>query len=259
MNDYRPPYWSAVVAGGGIFLLYVLTLSPSTAMWDASEYIATAHILGIPHPPGNPLFVVLGRAWSLLLSPLGLSVAVRINLLAAFTSAAAAGFYFLVTHRILWGIMEKGEGGPTDARKSSRNSLPLMGAALAVLLSGTAFTVWNQSNVNEKVYTVSVLVIATVVWLAFRWRDRRDEPQGLRYLLWAVYLLALGSTNHLMSVLPLPALGLFILLVSPAVLLNKDLWIRAVPLVILGLSFNFFLPIRAAEDPVINEGDPACE
>ncbi len=103
MTDYKPPFRAALVAGLGVLVLYVLTLSPSTAMWDTSEYIATAHILGIPHPPGNPLFVALGRAWSVLLSPTGLPVAVRVNLLAAVTSAVAAGFYFLVVHRILWG------------------------------------------------------------------------------------------------------------------------------------------------------------
>ena len=268
MTDYRPPYWSAVAAGAGILILYILTLSPSTAMWDTSEYIATAHILGIPHPPGNPLFVVLGKAWSLLLAPLGISVAVRVNLLAAVTSAGAAGFYFLVAHRVLWAIFpEHGVAAPQEGKKGaapstpgSRTGLfPLVGAGVAVLLSATAFTVWNQSTVNEKVYTVSVFIIAALVWLVLRWRDLKDEPRGLRYLLWAIYLLALGSTNHLMSILPLPALGLFLLMVGPAVLLKKELWIRAVPLVILGLSFNLFLPIRAAEDPVINEGDPTCE
>ena len=62
-----------------------------------------------------------------------------------------------------------------------------------------------------------------------------------------------------MSVLPLPALGLFILATAPAVLLERRLWVRAVPLVLLALSVNLFLPIRAEQDPVINEGDPTCE
>jgi hypothetical protein len=258
-----------VAAGVAVFALYALTLSPSTAMWDTSEYIATAYILGIPHPPGNPLFVVLGKAWSLLLAPLGLSVAVRINLLAAATSAAAAGFYFLVAHRVLWGLFppvrDGGrsradvEGEPPAHGSGAGGVFHQVGAAAAVLLSATAFTVWNQSTVNEKVYTVSVLVIAIVVWLGFRWRDRKDEPGGLRYLLWAVFLVALGSTNHLMSVLPGPALALFVLLVKPSMVLESRLWIRGVPLVLLGLSFNFFLPVRAARNPVINEGDPTCE
>ncbi len=261
MTDYKPPFRAALAAGFGVFVLYVLTLSPSTAMWDTSEYIATAHILGIPHPPGNPFFVVLGKAWSLLLAPLGLSVAVRLNLLAAATSSVAAGFYFLVVHRLLSGFMEvfrNQEGAKGDAPLQPASWTPMVGAGISVLISATAFTVWNQSTVNEKVYTVSVAIIAMVVWLGLRWMDTRETDGGMKYLLWAVYLIALGSTNHLMSVLPLPALGLFILLVGPGVLLKTRFWARAVPLLLLGLSFNLFLPIRAAQDPVINEGDPVC-
>ncbi|MBT8395984.1 MAG: DUF2723 domain-containing protein [Gemmatimonadetes bacterium] len=261
MTDYKPPFRWGIGAGLGVFLLYVLTLSPSTAMWDTSEYIATAHILGIPHPPGNPLFVVLGRVWSVLLAPTGLSVAVRLNLLAAATSAAAAGFYFLVVHRILWSFLRTGQG---DEESTAGDGAPatewtsLIGAGVSVLLSATAFTVWNQSTVNEKVYTISVAIIAAVIWLSLRWMDTREEERGLRYLLGAIYLIALGSTNHLMSVLPLPALMLFVLLVSPAVLVRRKFLVRVVPLVLIGISFNFFLPIRAAQDPVINEGDPTC-
>ena len=134
-----------------------------------------------------------------------------------------------------------------------------MGAACGAIIGATAYTVWSQSTVNEKVYTVSIAVVAATSWLALRWYDRREEPAGLRALLLAVYLMVLGSTNHLMSVLPAPALGLFILLAGPAVLLRSRFWVRAIPLVVVGLSFSIFLPIRAAQDPAINEGDPVCE
>jgi hypothetical protein len=244
-NVERPPYGAAMVVSGMIFLLYAVTLAPSTAFWDASEYIATAHILGIPHPPGNPLFVVMAKVWTLLLAPTGLSVAVRVNLFAAFTSALATGFLFLVAHRVLSAIVEK-------------EWAAVLGAAASAVIGGTAYTVWNQSNVNEKVYTLSVLVIAAVSWLMVRWMDRREEPGSERLLLAAVYLIVLGNANHLMSVLPAPSLLLFGLLVSPAVLLGRRLWIRAVPLILLGLSFNLILPVRAEERPAINEGDPVC-
>ena len=246
MAERRPPYGAAALVGLGIFGLYVLTLAPTTAFWDTSEYIATAHILGIPHPPGNPLFVVLARAWSLLLSPLGLSVAVRINLLAAATSAAASALLFLVAHRVLLPLLE-------DGRRA------ILGAALASLVGATAFTVWNQSNVNEKVYTLSVLVIAAVTWLGVLWSDRRDKAGSERYLLWAVFFMALGSTNHLMSVLPFPALALMVLVTKPSVFVRPAFLGRAVLLGVVGVSFNFFLPIRAAQDPVINEGDATCD
>ena len=100
-NVPTPPWKAAACASAGVFALYALTLAPTTAWWDASEYIATAHIMGIPHPPGNPLFVVLARVWSLLLAPLGLPIAVRVNLLAAGTSAGASFFFYLIAHRIL--------------------------------------------------------------------------------------------------------------------------------------------------------------
>src|SRR5210317_665527 len=93
---FRPPYGWAAIAGLAVFALYAITLSPTTAFWDTSEYIATGHIMGIPHPPGNPLFVVLAKAWSLLLAPLGLEIPTRINLFSAFMSAATHGLWFLV-------------------------------------------------------------------------------------------------------------------------------------------------------------------
>ena len=245
-QGYHPPYLAAILAACGVLVLYVLTLAPTTAFWDTSEYIATAHILGIPHPPGNPLFVVLGKAWSILLAPFGLSIAVRINLLAAFTSALASGFLYLVAHRVLSELFED-------------RWCAIVGAAASTILGATAFTVWNQSNVNEKVYTISVLVIAWVTWLAILWNDRKDDLGSERYLLGMIFLLSLGSTNHLMSVLPAPAITLLILFTAPTTLLRHSFIIRAVPLILIGLSFNFVLPIRAGLDPVINEGDPTCE
>ena len=242
----NPPYRAAACAGAGVFLLYVLTLAPAPTWWDTSEYIATAHTLGIPHPPGNPLFVVLGRTWSIMLAPLGLAPAVRVNLLAAATSAGASFFFFLIAHRTL-----------AQLRGPGREALA--GAAAAVLVSATAFTVWSQSITNEKVYTVSLLIVAAVSWLMFRWWDRRDDPGSTRMLVAAVYLMALGATNHLMSVLPAGAVLVFLLLTRPALLIHRRLVSRFLLAVVVGLSFNFFLPIRAAQRPVINEGDPVCD
>src|SRR3712207_4933948 len=145
----RPPYLHALAAAVAVFALYAITLGPTTWFWDTSEYIATSHIMGIPHPPGNPLFVLLARAWDVLLSPTGLPVAVRINLFSAFMSAGTAFFWFLMVHRIL---------GFFDRRETVRR----VGAAVSVFVSATAYTVWNQSNVNEKVYTVSMFTIAAL-------------------------------------------------------------------------------------------------
>jgi small-conductance mechanosensitive channel len=102
-SQERPPYLWALATFALVLLIYLLTLAPTTAFWDASEYIAAARVLGIPHPPGNPLFVILAHVFGLL--PLAESYAVRINMFAAVTSAGAAAFWFLVADRWLRGIV----------------------------------------------------------------------------------------------------------------------------------------------------------
>ena len=83
----------------GALILYIATLAPTTQFWDTSEYIAAAYTLGIPHPPGNPLFVLMAHVFGLL--PLVAGYAQRINLFAAVTSAISAGCWFLVAERWL--------------------------------------------------------------------------------------------------------------------------------------------------------------
>ncbi len=241
-----PPYLWAGVTALAIGILYAITLAPETAFWDTSEYIATAHILGIPHPPGNPLFVVLARSWEILLSPFGLSSAVRINLFSALMSSLAHGLWFLVVHHIL---------GHFSADRRFR----LIGAAAAALVSATAFTVWNQSNVNEKVYTVSLFTIALLSWLACRWRERLGRGREDNLIVLMAFILALSVGNHLMAFLAAPALAIFIFLVRPATLLNHRIYLFGIAAVVVGLSIDLFLPIRAELGPVINEAQPTCE
>ncbi len=287
----RPPYLWALATFAVVLAIYLVTLAPTTAFWDTSEYIAAAKVLGIPHPPGNPLFVIMAHTFGLL--PLAGSYAERINLFAATTSAAAAGLWFLVAERWLRGIVPV---------RLARYAAAFGG----VLVSATSWTVWNQSTVNEKVYTVSLLSIAVVMWLVVHWGDDEPGPHRDRWLVLIAYVLALTSTNHLMGFLALPALlvyvvwtdwrtlsrpwaivtfyalllavsgkwiamlqpgsaeGGIILVVSLAVA-GYALWRSPRdPLVYLGLlavvvgvSLNYvWLPMRAGQYPPINEGEP---
>jgi hypothetical protein len=244
-GDVTPPYREAAIAGGLVFGLYALTLAPTTAFWDTSEYIATAHIMGIPHPPGNPLFVVLGRAWSILLTAVGFSVAVSVNLFSAFMSAASHALWFLVVHHVLRYF-------------SPDRTFRLVGASAAVLVSATAFTVWNQSNVNEKVYTVSLLTIALLTWLAVRWQENLGKGKDDHLLVLMAFVLALSVGNHLMAFLAAPAIAIFVLLVHPRSLLNWRLYLAGGVAAVLGLTIHLFLPIRAGLAPLINEAAPTC-
>jgi hypothetical protein len=289
-----PPYLFAAITALVVLLLYVATLAPTTAFWDTSEYIAAAYVLGIPHPPGNPLFAVLAHSFGSL--PFSPTYAVRINLFAAVTSALSAGFWFLVADRWL------------------REVVPVRWARIAAafagaLVSATMWTVWNQSTVNEKVYTVSLLSTALVMWLGVHWADDEPGSHRDRWLVLIAYIIALSSTNHMMGVLAGPAVAVYVLLTEPSVLLRP--WVLAMGLalalavsgkwsalrdgppteqvgvlfliglliaytawrdadsfrrpmfylpvlaVAAGVSLNyFFLPIRAAQFPAINEGEP---
>ena len=242
------PVWGwALLSALAVWALYVITLAPTTAFWDTSEYIATAHILGIPHPPGNPFFVMLGRVWDVLLAWTGLTVAQRINLLSATASAGAAFLWFLTMARI-WAHF-------TEDRRHL-----VVACVAAVLVGGTAFTVWNQSNVNAKVYTVALLFLAVITYLAMLWEDVADSDRGDRLVLLVAFLLGLGATNHLMSLLPLGALGVFVLFHRPKTLLRPRLMSAGVLLAAVGFSVQtFFVPIRSAQEPLIDEADPECE
>ncbi len=243
-SDDAPPYREAILAGAAVLALYLVTLSPTTALWDASEYIAAAYTFGLPHPPGNPLFVIIGRFFSIL--PIAPNVAMRINVLAAVSSAVAAAVWFLVARRVA-------------ARSGLGLTTSRIAAGLSTLIGATAFTVWNQSVVNEKVYTVSLAGIAIVSWLVLRWSDRPDGPRADRLLLLVAYLLGLGYSNHMAGMLPLPAVGLVVVLTRPRTVLRWRLLAAAVAMVFVGLAPFATQPIRSAFNPPINEGEPtAC-
>jgi len=182
----QPPYLLATGVTLGALIIYILSLAPTTQFWDTSEYIAAAYTLGIPHPPGNPLFVLMAHVWGMV--PWAESYAQRINLFAAVTSAVSAGCWFLVAERWLRTVV---------VAQWPRRAVAIAGA----LVSATSFTVWNQSVVNEKVYTLSLLSIALILWLIVRWDDQPAGEAHDHHLLLIVYLLALTATNHMMGVL----------------------------------------------------------
>jgi hypothetical protein len=243
-NGYKPAYIPAAIAAGLVFVLYLLTLAPTVAMWDTGEYMAAVKVLGLPHPPGNPFFMLLGRAFASL--PIPVSFAAKINILAALASALSAGFWFLITDRIVarW-IVERWQR--------------LVVAGLATLIGATAFTVWNQSVVNEKVYTVSLLFFTIVSWLMIEWIEDPDSPRADRILVLVAFLLGLGYSNHPAGFLPLPAVGVAILMVRWKTVLRWRLWLAALGALMLGLTVFIYEPVRAAYFPAINEGAPtAC-
>ena len=238
----RPPYLWALLTGLVVLGIYIATLAPTTAFWDTSEYIAAAKVLGIPHPPGNPLFTIMAHTWGLI--PWAASYAVRINLFAALTSAAAAAFWFLVSERWMQSIVPV-------------RWVRLAASFAGVLVGATAWTVWNQSTVNEKVYTVSLFSIALMVWLAVHWADDQAGPHRDRWVVLMAYLVALTSTNHMMGVLAAPVIAVYVLWTDWRVLIRPKVVIAVIIALVVGVSLNYlYLPMRAAQYPPINEGEP---
>jgi hypothetical protein len=214
-------------------------------MWDTSEYIAAAYTLGLPHPPGNPLFVLIGRVFSII--PLfGPNVATRINILAALCSAVSAGMWFLITERVLVGWF------PQRWQR-------VTGGAIAAIIGATAFTVWNQSVVNEKVYTVSLVGIAIISWLMIRWSDEPDGRKADRILVLVAYILGLGYANHMGGMLAAPAAAVAVVVRRPRTLMRWRVILACVGALVLGITPFAIQPIRAAYNPPLNEGEPtAC-
>ena len=268
----------------------MITLAPTVTLWDAGEFITAAKVLGVPHPPGTPLFVLVGHLWGAVM-PIG-SYAWRLNLMSACFSAAGAGCLFLVAHRLL---------------QDEAPWLRLGGAAAAAILSAFTFTGWQNSNETE-VYTFATFSIAAICWLCLRWRDVRATARAPHILLLIIYIAALSVGNHLLALLAGPAVSLFmlhtlrtlpaaepadrqmewaewgavtalwfmlvavglgsttLLILGGVALAAAAAWClvtgsRAFPLVAIGIaavgvSIYGFLYIRAGLHPVLNEADP---
>jgi len=196
-----PPYLAAVAVAVLVLTVFVLTLAPTVTFWDAGEFIAATKTLGIPHPPGTPLFVLIAHVWAMLV-PVG-EYAFRTNLLSAVLSAVAAGFFFLITHET---TRRFAAAAALDA--STARLLSLGGAGAAAMLGAFTFTNWQNSNETE-VYTVATFTIAAMSWLVHIWRRERGSERAPRLLLLIVFLAGISIGNHLLALLAGPAVIMF--------------------------------------------------
>ena len=199
-DDTRPPYGAALAVAALVLLGYGLTLAPTVTFWDAGEFIATMRILGIPHPPGTPLFVLLGHVWGALV-PLG-EFAFRTNLMSAVFGALGAGCMFLVAHESLRPLA-------AGLDVASGRLLRVGGGAAAALAGAFTFTMW-QNSIETEVYAIATFQIAAISWLCMRWRARRGDPHAARHLLLILYLAGLAIGNHLLALLAGPAVAAFL-------------------------------------------------
>jgi tetratricopeptide (TPR) repeat protein len=211
-----------------LFAIYAYGACRTIYVGDSGELVTAVYLLGIPHPTGYPLYVLLGKLWTLAV-PLG-SIAWRMSLFSAAGAAAACGGVFLVARQAGLG----------------------RGAALfASLLLAFAPSFWAEANV-QRVYALGALAVATAAWAAMRWR--RDPTRANLAL--TAGICGLGSTNHTYMAVFALAIGLFAVVTDPRVLRRGRDLLAAAGAFAAGLLPYLYLPLRSRFDPALDWGNP---
>ena len=188
----------------GIFLLtfivYFDTMAPTVSYWDCGEFIAVSHTLGVPHPPGSPFFLLLGRIFSML--PFNEDIAFRVNIISPLVSALAVMLLYLSIVKVVTHWRGK--------VNSLSDCLIVLGGGAAGALA-FAFTNSHWFNaVEAEVYAFSTFFTAIVVWLILLWNEKADEKGHERYLLIIAYMIGLATGLHLLNLLAIPFITLII-------------------------------------------------
>jgi Protein of unknown function (DUF2723) len=276
MNSERAISFSRVefACAGAVFLiallLYSWTLAPTVTLTDSGELIVVAHGLGVAHPPGFPLWVILAHLASLV--PLG-NVAVHINFSSALFAALASAILTLVVAELMittphlptW---KKRSAQQKKKAEDSRISqllicAPALGAGLLMAFSRT---LWSYATIAE-VYTLNTLLILVVLFLMLRWRrcivaDRRDAGQaitthdGWLYAAALTFGLALG-VHHVTVGLVLPAVAVIVYRTEGLRFFASRRLVYAALISVGALVVVYaYLPFAASRSPVINWGNP---
>ena len=256
-NRIRTDRIIAILVGIAAGAVYLITLAPSVSFWDSGEYLTCSWTAGVPHPPGVPLFVLLGRFSTILFSFIP-AIAPRVNLLCALSGAFAIGLLARLVQR--WG------------HRMDFNQIwyrPM--SVLSGLIAAFSYTIWRNSNATET-YATALLLTFIILWLFDCWINRYAEKNGktnkpdsggwgeAKYLLLISYLLILAIANH----------GSVPLITGPPILMmyliyafrkRSIIWKRSwfiftmLGLVVLAFSVHLYMPLRAVQNPEINETD----
>lgn len=185
-------------------ITYWLTFEETASYWDVGEFIAVAYKLEVPHPPGAPLFLLLGRLFSFLALGDVTKVAYWINFMSVLASAFTILFLF-------WSITLFGRKmvniNKSDSSTSAKTLL-LMGAGFIGALAYTFSDSFWFSAVEAEVYAMSSFFTAFVVWAILKWDVIEDESKANRWLILIAYMMGLSIGVHMLNLVTIPALGL---------------------------------------------------
>ncbi len=224
------------------FAVYLRTLSPSVNFGDTGELITAAYTLGIPHPPGFPIWCLLAKIFTFL--PIR-TIAWRVNLSSAVFSAAAVSVIFLISKTILALLVPAEQSG-------KRNKVLILLPALAASLIFAFTKVFWSGAVYAEVYSLNTLFSALILFWTLRWFEKRED----KYLCLLAFTYGLSLTNHYLILLLAPPLVLWFILCERELLKNRKLLISMLVSLLLGISFFLYLPIRSRANPPIDWGNP---
>jgi hypothetical protein len=274
-------------------IVYLKTLAPTVTLVDSGELIVAARWLGVAHPPGFPLYVLLAHLSTLL--PFG-NVAERVNFASALFAALASGLAALLVAEAMItkppqdrkrvpGRKDKHRPGAAKGSEQGYNRLPVILKAGAPILAGLALawsrTLWAYATITE-VYTLNTLLLVAIFLLMIIWRRGiyaaratqpaaaapsgtssaipppllgRLGPDAALYIAAFIFGLALG-VHHVTVGLTLPALGAFVLATEGWSFFKSLRLLRAAIISFAGLAIYLYLPLAASRSPVLNWGDP---
>ena len=182
------------------FVIYFDTMAPTVSYWDCGEFIAVSHTLGVPHPPGSPFFLLLGRIFSMI--PFNEDIAFRVNIISPIVSALAVMLLYLTIVKIV-----------THWRGKVENLTDVLivfgGASVGALTFAFTDSHWFNA-VEAEVYAFSTFFTAIVVWLILLWNEKADQSGHERYILIIAYMIGLATGLHLLNLLTIPFVTLII-------------------------------------------------
>lgn len=179
--------------------VYVMTMEATGSLWDCGEFISSIYKVQVPHPPGAPLFVLIGRLFTIPLKPSQAALGVN------FMSAIASGFTILflfwsITHFARRLMLKAGEEVSID------KIIAIMGAGAVGALAYTFSDSFWFSAVEGEVYAMSSLFTALVFWLMLKWEHDADRPNADRWIVLIAFMMGLSIGVHLLNLLTIPAM-----------------------------------------------------
>lgn len=185
------------------FITYALTVERTASFWDCGEFIACAFKLQVPHPPGAPFFLLIGRIFSLFAMGDLLEVAYWVNMVSVLSSAFTILFLFWTITLLVRKLVAK-----SDEELTQADTLLVMGAGIVGALAYTWSDSFWFSAVEAEVYGLSSFFTAIVIWAVFKWERIQDPATENRWLILIAYLVGLSIGVHLLNLVTIPALAL---------------------------------------------------